>query len=248
MQASSVKVRMQFLRTALKWAADQKFLPACPRFPPVKAPKKKPQPVPLESFEKLPAKAADQQARVFLQCGWLAGMRLNEALALEWEPADDAPWLDLARNRIWFPAGFVKAVEDQWVPLGAALREAILSLPRRGRKASRFVEARSGKAVGDIAVSHRVSELARAAGVRMTMKTLRQGFGCRYAGQASAHLLRRLMRHSNIRVTMDYYANVDDAVEEAVRRNAGRNKPEPASPKNGAAEVENIGGGTTSGG
>jgi integrase len=226
MQPSTVKVRVQFLRTALNWAAERRFLPECPRFPPVKVPKKKPQPVAAEAFERLLSKAPDPQTRVFLLCGWLAGLRLNEALALEWEETAEAPWLDLARDRIWLPAGFVKAVEDQWVPLDAALREALLSLPRQGRKVFLFVEARSGKPVGDKAVCNRISELAKVAGVRMTMKTLRQGFGCHYAAEVSAHVLQRLMRHSSIRVTMDYYANVDQAVEDAVRtakRNTSRN-------------------------
>ena len=36
------------------------------------------------------------------------------------------------------------------------------------------------------------------------------------------------MRHANIKTTLDFYANIDEAVEEAVlgaRRNATRNKP-----------------------
>jgi integrase len=249
-QPSTVKVRVQFLRTALNWAAEQRFIPACPRFPSVKVPKKRPQPVAAEAFERLLAKAPDPQTRVFLLCGWLAGLRLNEALALEWEESAEAPWLDLNRDRIWLPAGFVKAAEDQWVPLDAALREALLSLPRQGRKVFRFVEARSGKPVGDIAVSNRISNLAKAAGVRMTMKTLRQGFGCHYAGQVSAHVLQRLMRHSNIRVTMDYYANVDQAVEDAVRtakRNTSRNSQPSEAPAPPDREGGNPNGEQTSG-
>ena len=68
--------------------------------------------------------------------------------------------MDFLRDRIVFPAGFVKAAEDQWVPLDPELREALEGLPRHGRKVFRFVEARSGKPVGDIAVSHRVTEIA----------------------------------------------------------------------------------------
>jgi hypothetical protein len=45
----------------------------------------------------------------------------------------------------------------------------------------------------------------------------------RRAGQVSAHALKRHRRRSNIRATMDYYANVDRAVEEAFRLSAGRN-------------------------
>jgi integrase len=226
MQPSTIKVRLQFLRTALNWAADQKLIPERPRFPSVKVPKKKPQPVAVEAFERLLAKAGnDSEMRAFLLCGWLAGLRLNEALALEWEETTTAPWLDLARGRIILPAELVKAVEDQWLPLDPALQEVFEALPRHGRKVFRFV-AKDGHPVGDVAVSHRVVALAKLAGVRLTMRTLRRGFGCRYAGKVPAQVLQRLMRHSNISLTMDYYANIDDAVEEAVRgtqRNSSRN-------------------------
>jgi integrase len=109
---STIKIRVQHLRTALNWAAKQKLIPECPAFPTIRPPKKKPQPVPVESFERMLAKAPDEPMRVFLMCGWLAGLRLNEAIALEREETDSAPYLDLDRERIVFPAGFVKAAED----------------------------------------------------------------------------------------------------------------------------------------
>jgi hypothetical protein len=65
-------------------------------------------------------------------------------------------------------------------------------------------------------MSQRVRDLARKAGVRLSIHTLRKGFGCRYAGKVPAQVLQKLMRHGNIKTTMDYYANVDDAVMEAV--------------------------------
>jgi site-specific recombinase XerD len=114
MMPSTIKVRLQFLQTALRWAVDQGMLVKCPRFPKVKVPEK---------------------------------------------------------------------------------------LPERISSAS---------------MSDRVVRLARLAGVRLTMHTLRKGFGCRYAGKVPAQVLQKLMRHRNIKTTMDYYANVDDAVMEAV--------------------------------
>jgi hypothetical protein len=48
------------------------------------------------------------------------------------------------------------------------------------------------------------------------MKSLRKGYGYHYAARVSAHILQKLMRYANIKTTMDYYANVDVAVEEAV--------------------------------
>jgi integrase len=235
MLPSTIKVRLQFLHTALTWAVEQKLIPGCPKFPAVKVPKKTPQPVPLESFERLLAKARDAQLRTLLQCGWLAGLRMGEALALEWQETDKAPWLDFARSRIVIPAEFAKAVKDQWVPLDPALRAALEALPRHGRKVFRFV-ARDGHPVGQKAVGVRVLTLAKAAGVRLCMHSLRKGFGCRYAGKVSAHVLQRLMRHASIKTTMDYYVNIDDAVEEAVlgaKCNGQRNSPGQDEPARG---------------
>jgi len=229
MQASTIKVRLQFLHTALRWAEDQGLLPRCPKFPSVKVPKKKPQPVAAEVFERLIEKAPDDNMRVFLLAGWLAGLRLGEALELEWEETDEAPYLDFDRRRIVLPAEFVKAVEDQWLPLDPLLAESLQALPRRGRKVFRFVSLRGGGPLSRSALSCRVGAVAKAAGVKVTMKTLRRGFGCRYAGRVSAQVLQKLMRHSNIAITMDYYANVDQAVEEAVlgpQRNTSRKTPQ----------------------
>jgi integrase len=238
---SSIKTFLQFLHTALMWAAHQKLIPECPKFPTVKVPKKKPSSVPAESFEKLVAKAEDEQMQTYLLCGWLGGLRLSEAIELEWEPTDKLPWVDFTRDRIWLPAEFAKSSEDQWVPLDPSLKEALLRMPRQGRKVFRFISARTGKPISPKAMSQRVCVLAKKAGVRMTMHTLRKGFGCRYAGKVPAQVLQRLMRHANIKTTMDYYANVDVAVKEAVlgpQRNGLRNtSPTPANVPSSAAPV-----------
>jgi integrase len=224
MMPSTIKVRLEFLHTALSWAARQKMLPAVPTFPEIKVPRKRPQPIPAESFERLYAKAPDDMMRAFLLCGWLAGLRLSEAEAMEWDETQEAPWLNLTRDRIILPAGFVKAVEDQWVPLDPVLREALEKLPRQGKKVFRFVSV-SGDPITVSSLSDRVIALAKQAKVRLTMHSLRKGFGCRLAGKVPAQVLQRLMRHSNIKTTMDYYANIDAAVEAAIlgERNSLRN-------------------------
>jgi integrase len=240
----TIHKNLAFLRTALGWAKAQGFIRELPSFPAVKVPRKRPQLVPAESFEKLLDAAPDGQYRVFLLCGWLAGLRLSEAFALEWEASPRAPWVDLGRDRIILPAEFAKSDADQWLPLDPALKAALLTLPRRGRKVFDF-QARSGRPVLVTAVSDRIIRLAKKAGVRLSMHTLRKGFGCRYAGKVPAQVLQRLMRHSTIRVTMDYYANIDDAVEEAVlgpKRNSSRNS-RPDGPAPAAAVVDATPGG-----
>lgn len=218
MKTSSIKVRLQFLRTAFTWAAGQKIIRACPAFPAVKVPKKKPQPVPEEDFEKLLAQATDAQTRGFLLACWLAGLRLNEALAMEWSRTEEAPYIDKASDRIVFPAEVVKAAEDQWVPLDPKLWAALDALPRTGKTVFRFdaIDGRGDRQVTDITISARVRKMATAAGLNLTPKSLRRGFGCRYAAKVPAQVLQRLMRHASIRTTMDYYANVDEAAMRAV--------------------------------
>src|SRR5262249_37639413 len=82
------------LKAALSWAVEQKLLPALPNFPTIKVPKKKPQPIPAESFERLLTKAPDDVWRAYLLCGWWAGLRLSEARELRWEASEEWPWLD----------------------------------------------------------------------------------------------------------------------------------------------------------
>ncbi|MHB1421581.1 MAG: tyrosine-type recombinase/integrase [Gemmataceae bacterium] len=90
----------------------------------------------------------------------------------------------------------------------------------------RFISQRTGRPADSRLMTGRVIYLAKLAGVRLTMHTLRKGFGCRYAGRVPAQVLQKLMRHRNIKTTMDYDANVDDAVMNAVlgeQRNSSRN-------------------------
>jgi integrase len=235
----TIKVYLQFLRTALGWAVGQKMLPAVPKFPAVKVPKRKPQAVSAEAFERLLAKAPDEETRVFLLAGWLAGLRISEAMALEWEETREAPYLDFDRQRIWLPAEFVKAAEDQWVPPAPELAEALLALPREGRKVFLLISYKTKQRMTRGGMSMRIGGLARKAGVRLSMHSTRRGFLCRYAEKVPAQVLQRLARHSNIKTTMDYYANVDAAVEAAVlgdKRNTSRNTPA----QNGATEAEDT--------
>jgi integrase len=76
-------------------------------------------------------------------------------------------------------------VEDQWVPLDTTLKAALETLPHRGRKVFHFL-ARDGHRLTANGVSERIIRLAKKAGVRLSMHTLRKGFGCYYAGKVPA--------------------------------------------------------------
>src|SRR5262249_28593697 len=151
-----------------------KLLSEMPRFPKIDVPRKRPQPVPQETVERLLAKATDPQLRAYILCGWLAGLRRDEAYNLEWEASEEAPWVNLGADRIVFPAEAVKGKEDQWVPLDQNLREALVALPshREGGRVFRFPR-RNGQPLQSMSVAEKVVQLARQAGVKITMRTLR---------------------------------------------------------------------------
>jgi integrase len=208
------------LKTALGWAAEQKLIPSLPKFPSIRVPRKKPQPVPSEAFEKLLEKAAGPLWRSFLLCGWYAGLRLSEARRLRWQASEKLPWVDFEANRIVLPAEFAKSAEDQWVPLHPVLRQALAGLPRTGNEVFPFRSRYTGMSLSRNGITSRIRDLAKKAGVRLSMHRLRKGFGCRVAkqlGKGDAPILHELMRHSSMQITMDYYANVGDALQDAIR-------------------------------
>jgi integrase len=208
------------LKTALSWAVGQKLLPAVPKFPAIKVPKKKPQPIPVEAFDRLLEQAPDDYWRAYLLCGWWGGLRLEEARHLRRELSEEHPWLDLEGNRVVLPAAFAKSAEDQSVPLHPVLREALEKLPVTGPRIFAFRSRKGGDWLSGSGISQRVRLMAKRAGVKLSMHRLRKGFGCRVAkqlGKGNAPILHALMRHSSMQITMDYYASVDDALQDAIK-------------------------------
>jgi len=175
----TIKNYLVTLRTALDWAVQQKLLPTLPTFPTIKVPKKKPQPIPAELFEKLLEKAPDKIWKAYLLCGWWGGLRLSEAQHLCWERSEERPWLDLERNRITLPAVFAKSGQDQFVPLHPVLRQALAEQPRTGPMVFPFKSRKGGGPLTRGAISHRVLTMAKLAGVKLSMHRLRKSFGCR---------------------------------------------------------------------
>jgi integrase len=216
----TIKNYLIALKTALGWAAEQKFLHILPTFPEIKVPKKKPQPIPAEAFERLLEAAPDDTWRAYLLCGWWAGLRLSEARHLCWKPNEEWPWLDLEHNRIVLPAVFAKSAEDQGVPLHPTLRSALEALTRAEARVFPFRTKKTKAPLSRHGITSKIRDMAKRAGVKLSMHKLRKGFGCRVAkqlGKGNAPVLHELMRHSSMQITMDYYASVDDALQDAIK-------------------------------
>jgi integrase len=134
-------------------------------------------------------------------------------------PRDRLPWVDFQGSRLVLPATFAKSNEDQWVPLHPVLRDALAGLPRVTSEVFPFQSKYTGQPLSRNGITSTIRNLARKAGVKLSMHRLRKGFGCRVAqqlGKGNAPLLHELMRHSSMQITMDYYANVGDALQDAI--------------------------------
>lgn len=208
-KSSTIATNVQYLKGALSWAVRQGLLAELPEFPAIRTMPPTPQPVPAELYERLRGATNRVQLLAYFSCAWLAGLRRNEAYHLQWEQSEDKPYLDLGRRRVVFPAISVKGARDQWVPLCDELRAELEALPRQGQGVFRFGCCAENMS----AIVERVAKRAR---VRLSYKSLRRGFGCRYAARVPAQVLQRLMRHADINTTLRFYCGMDEAVEAAV--------------------------------
>ena len=206
---ATIRGHLAYLRAALRWAAEQKFIPAAPKVSMPKVPKKQNiRKITGEEFERLYSKTPSLDWRAFIATAWYTGMRRNEMLDLTWDNRD-FPRVDFEENRIWIPAAYNKSDADQWLPLHPELAEILQSIPSKTGFLFSFRNAPRE-------VSRKFTKLARSLGLRITLHDLRRSFGSRYAPHVSAPVLQRLMRHADIKTTLEYYTVVDDVLEEAI--------------------------------
>jgi integrase len=83
MKAATIQGHLAYLRTALRWAADQRLLPAAPKVIMPKVPKKaNVRKIAAEEIERLVVLAPDEGWAAFIRTAWYTGMRRNEMLDL----------------------------------------------------------------------------------------------------------------------------------------------------------------------
>lgn len=218
---ATIHSHLAYLKTALNWAARQGLIARAPAVDMPKLPTKiHIRTITLEDLERIMA-VAPARWTPFLWTAWHTGMRRNELTVLDWDEDSGKPWVDLQRKKIWLPAAFTKSDADQWLPMHPDLVKLLLPLRRVDGRV--FAVPNSLNEVSRYFVMY-----AKKAGVKCKLHDIRRSFGTRYAPHVPAHVLQRLMRHSDIKTTMRYYANLDGALDDAIlkgdppkRRKAG---------------------------
>lgn len=209
-RAATIAGHMAYLRAALRWAADQKLIPAAPKIVMPKLPKKSHiRKIVAEEFERLVLTAPDELWKAFISTAWYTGMRRCEMLDMTWGRDSETPWVDFEQNRIWIPAAYNKSDADQWVPMHPELAEILLPLQKGSGKI--FPLRGSPQEV-----SRQFGKIARKAGCKITLHDLRRSFGSRYAAVVPAPVLQRLMRHASIETTLTFYVDCDDRLADAI--------------------------------
>lgn len=224
----TVRSRLGAIKAALNWAADVGVISQAPHVPRQRKSGRrsgsKGRAVDTAEFAAMLRAAPCRQWRRNLRCLWLSGLRLGEAINLDWcDP--DAIHVDLDGATPWLivPGDRNKDGDDHRLPItpdwAAWLRRTpadqrtgrVLQWPKKKRRA-----AHSERQLMDFA-SKQISEIGRRAGVVVNQQTgktasahdLRRSFGVRWSRRVMPQVLQLLMRHDDISTTMRYYVGSD---------------------------------------
>lgn len=211
LKAPTIQTHLAHVRAALRWAARLGLIRHAPHVEPIKVVRRQRlRTLPADRLPALLDLMPDDAWRLLALVAWHTGMRRGELFALRWNESDDAPWLDLEAGRVRFPPDANKGGREDWLPLHPELMARLAGGGGEGRV---FDLKKCGTVER---LSKLFNDLTRPLGVRL--HDLRRSFGTRYAPHVPAHVLQRLMRHADIRTTLEYYADLDPTLEEAIKK------------------------------
>ena len=243
MKPTTLARHLRHIKACLRWGERQGLMVKAPAIEMPKLPKgqslAKHRPVLGEEFDRLlmavpKVRSKDSAAWCRLLLGlWLSGLRLSEAVALDW---NDGPFvLDTTGTHPAFriEAEGQKSRRSEVVPVTPDFAEWILAeTPEAERVGKVFplVDSKSGKPYAVLTVGPVVSAIGRKAGVvvgqseklvteggkrvRKPVKLfagahdLRRAFCTRWAMRVKTPVLQQLARHANIATTMGYYVSL----------------------------------------
>jgi integrase len=240
----TLKGHLAYLHSALEWARVVGLIVFVPEIAmPTRTAGMKGRPITSEEFERMLAavpdvvnaqpqegtersadRRAEDAARVeswrFLLRGlrW-SGLRLGEALALDWND-DRSLCVDLSGKRPMFRvrAHADKGYKDRTFPMAPEFAEMLQAIPKDNRQGFVF-EPRMQRSHGGPrrcdTISSIIVEIGKKAGVKVaengqkikyaSAHDLRRAFGFRWSARVMPPVLQQLMRHENISTTLTFY-------------------------------------------
>jgi len=159
---------------------------------------------------------------------WLGGMRLSEAIALDWTQPPIRVDLEGGRHpRLRFRAEGHKSRRDALCPITPEFAKFLRRWKKTDRQGPVFplLSPKSGRPLrAESRVSEALSGVGKAADIIVNEETgkyasahdLRRSFGTRWAMKVKPITLKALMRHKSIETTLKYYVDqdADDVADE----------------------------------
>ena len=233
MPSTTVSSYLKHVRASLGWAEENGYIKVAPRVRTGSTAKMKGRAITAEEFERMLAnvpkvkrigKARAGQWRRLLQGLWLTGLRLQEAIDMDWSDQQSIRpiRLDSSRPLLCFPMSEQKNGKDQLIPLTPDAVEFLRKTPKAKRVGRVFPLMGSKDAIttSDCASGY-ISEIGEKAGVLTghskksgdpkcaTAHDLRRSFATRLARKVPSDILQALMRHADIKTTRTHYAEIE---------------------------------------
>lgn len=243
MKTTTLARHLRHIKASLRWAERQGLIAKAPAIEMPKLPKgqsmAKHRPVTAEEFDRMIAAVPkvrrhdSAEWERLLRGLWLSGLRLGEALALDWS---EGPFVldTLGRHpRFVIEAEGQKSRRSEVVPVTPDFAEWILAeVPKAERTGRVFkvVDRSTGSRLAVATAGPIISSIGRKAGVvvgqadklvtedgkrvKRTVKAfagahdMRRAFCSRWAKQVMPAVLQRLARHANIATTMTFYVSL----------------------------------------
>jgi integrase len=226
---TSIASSLRGVKAALSWGVSVGMLRAVPKVTMPhggKGRKMKGGPLLGEQFDRLllavpKVRPKDSAEWVrYLTGVWLSGLRLGESVILSWDA--DAPFaVDLSGRhpRFRIRGQAQKSGRDELTPMTPDFADFLLSTPKSQRHGRVFRLNQDGGTVPlDVHhVGQIVAYIGKAAHVivnpvdhkHASIHDLRRTFGSKWARKVMPAVLQRLMRHSNVQTTMQFYVDLD---------------------------------------
>jgi len=226
---STLAKTLRHIKAALRWAEKQGYLSKAPVIEmPKTGARMKGRAIATEEYERMLAAVPKVRPhdpepwRRLLTGLWLSGLRIGEAVTLDWS---EGPFqLDTTGRHPAFriEAAGQKSGRAEYAPMTPDFATWILENTPEGERVGpvfKLVGRVSKRPMDPREVGRVVSAIGKAAkvvvnkaeGKYASAHDLRRAFGTRWARRVMPAVLQRLMRHVHISTTMDFYVDLDAA-------------------------------------
>lgn len=235
---ATVASHLRHLKAFARWAYQEGCLSELPRIEPSsRGSRMKGRPITTEEFERMLAAvpkvvaveladddaAADADPRVLswrfaLRLLWWSGLRISEAVALQWAPTPGGCWviLDGKRSVLAFDGESQKSGKTELAPLAPEAVELLEQVRRQSGRVLELIGGTNRRVNVSVPASRTIALIGAAAKVRVSdsgksasAHDLRRAFGHRWSRRVMPAALKELMRHSSIETTMTFYVGAN---------------------------------------